>query len=556
MNTSVIHQQILQDYDSLRERLRAAGMVAMICDEHGRRVSRPEGPLDWFDSLFVNSPLIDRYLQAEVRTWGEDRLPESAMVAPGICFVPVPLLNRRRVSGYSVTILPTAEILESEQLLALCQSAQCDYQLTRSLLAQLPPISSSDVPRTAALVRSLHEVQARLSVDEEAIESTGKQLAESYEEISLLYTIIQSMTVVQQPDRFVRIVCEELLATLPYRWIAMRMADDPERLKKLAGELVVAGETGATRRDLRDHTGELLQEVQPDAPLVIDPRRNPAHRQYRCFGQNALIHPISSDGRLLGLLIAGDKQGDDSAASSVDMKLLGASASHTAIFLENAALYDDLNAMFLGTLEALTASIDAKDRYTCGHSQRVAHLTQQLAIAAGLEDDTIKRMHIAGLVHDVGKIGVPEAVLLKPGRLTDDEFAWIRKHPDIGYRILKDIPQFKDILPGVLYHHERWDGGGYPRGIDGEDIPLVARLICLADSFDAMSSTRTYRSAMNRKQVLAEIESCAGTQFDPDLAKLFVKMEFDGYDRLVREHRANEHPAAAGIAATSRGAAA
>src|SRR5690606_37371768 len=127
-------------------------------------------------------------------------------------------------------------------------------------------------------------------------------------------------------------------------------------------------------------------------------------------------------------LIAGDKRGPDSAASSVDMKLLGATASHTAIFLENAALYDDLNAMFLGTLEALTASIDAKDRYTCGHSQRVAHLTQQLACTIGLTPEQVKRMHIAGLVHDVGKIGVPEHVLLKPGKLTDEEFGWIRLH--------------------------------------------------------------------------------------------------------------------------------
>ena len=165
------------------------------------------------------------------------------------------------------------------------------------------------------------------------------------------------------------------------------------------------------------------------------------------------------------------------------MKLLGATAAHMAIFLENAALYDDLNAMFLGTLEALTASIDAKDKYTSGHSRRVAHLTQKLARAIGLPENTISRMRIAGLVHDVGKIGVPEAVLCKPGKLTEEEFDLIRKHPEIGHRILKDIPQLKDILPGVLYHHERWDGRGYPHGLSQQQIPMVARLIALADSF-------------------------------------------------------------------------
>ncbi len=556
MNTTVTHQQVLHDYDALRDRLRRAGLVTVVCDEDGTPNPVATRGGDWLEDLFINSPLIFRLINRVVKTWRDQEQPEPTRAAPGLWFVPVPLTSRRRISGYSVTIVPTTELLDAEQLLALCQAGQCDYQLTRSLLAQLPPVHTTDVMRTAALVRSLHEIQVRLSIDEEAIENTGKQLAESYEEISLLYTIIQSMTVVQQPDRFVNIVCEELLGTLPYRWIAMQMAEDPERLKKLAGELIIAGETEISTPQLRAITTELTTEMRPDAPLVINPVENAEHERFLPFGRNALVHPLSSDGRVIGILIAGDKQGTDSEASSVDMKLLGASASHTAIFLENAALYDDLNAMFLGTLEALTASIDAKDRYTCGHSQRVAHLTQQLAVAAGLEGDTVKRMHIAGLVHDVGKIGVPESVLLKPGRLTDDEFAWIRQHPDIGYRILKDIPQFKDILPGVLYHHERWDGRGYPRGISGEEIPLVARLICLADSFDAMSSTRTYRSALDRKQVLKEIERCAGTQFDPDLAPLFVRLDFSSYDRMVREHRANEHPAARSSASQPRGAAA
>ena len=154
------------------------------------------------------------------------------------------------------------------------------------------------------------------------------------------------------------------------------------------------------------------------------------------------------------------------------------------------------------------------------------------------DERTVDRMHIAGLVHDVGKIGVPESVLLKSGRLTDEEFGLIRKHPEIGHRILKDIPRFQDVLPGVLHHHERWDGRGYPRGLEGEKIPLVARLIGLADSFDAMSSTRTYRAAMSRSRVLEEIGACTGTQFDPRLAPVFVAMDFSRYDEMVQEYRA------------------
>ena len=351
------------------------------------------------------------------------------------------------------------------------------------------------------------------------------------------------MSVVDQPERFVTIACEELLATLPYAWIGAQLADDRETLKKLAGQLIIAGDPGQPESQLRELTRSILAEVKPDAPIVLEPATNPLHAKYAQLGKTVLVHPVSRDGKVIGLLIAGEKQGQDTTASNVDLKLLGATASHMSIFLENAALYDDLNAMFLGTLEALTASIDAKDTYTCGHSQRVAHLTQQLAQAMGLDEHTVSRMHIAGVVHDVGKIGVPESVLSKPGRLTEEEFAWMRQHPEIGYGILKDIPQLRDILPGVLHHHERWDGQGYPEGLCEDRIPKIARMIALADAFDAMSSTRTYRPALSRAEVLQEIMECAGTQFDPELAPVFVRIDFSGYDRLVAEHRAGEQKA-------------
>jgi HD-GYP domain-containing protein (c-di-GMP phosphodiesterase class II) len=142
------------------------------------------------------------------------------------------------------------------------------------------------------------------------------------------------------------------------------------------------------------------------------------------------------------------------------------------------------------------------------------------------------------MVHDVGKIGVPEAVLCKAGKLTDEEFAAIKKHPEIGHRILRDIPQMEDELDGVLHHHERYDGRGYPYGLKGDRIPLSGRIIAIADTFDAMSSTRSYRSAMPRATVLAELQRSAGTQLDPALVPLFVKLDLGTYDRMVSEHAA------------------
>jgi HD-GYP domain-containing protein (c-di-GMP phosphodiesterase class II) len=196
-------------------------------------------------------------------------------------------------------------------------------------------------------------------------------------------------------------------------------------------------------------------------------------------------------------------------------------------------LYADLDAMFLGTLQAMVAAIDAKDPYTRGHSQRVAELSRDLASAIGLPESFVRTAHLAGLVHDIGKIGVPESVLRKAGRLTDDEFALIRQHPQTGYRILKDIPQIRDLLPGVLCHHEAWDGSGYPAGLEAREIPLLARIVAICDSFDAMSSNRTYRDARPREQVFAEIRRCAGVKYDPDIVPVFLGMNFAAYDRLL-----------------------
>ena len=160
-----------------------------------------------------------------------------------------------------------------------------------------------------------------------------------------------------------------------------------------------------------------------------------------------------------------------------------------------------------------------------------------MAAAAGQDPAVVERYRVAGLIHDVGKIGVPEAVLCKPGRLTEDEFRQIQRHPTIGTTILQDVPALADVMAGVLHHHERFDGRGYPAGLAGADIPLVARTLALADTFDAMSSNRSYRAALPRAQVLAEIGKCAGAQFDPELAATFVTLDFAPFDEQLAAAR-------------------
>jgi HD-GYP domain-containing protein (c-di-GMP phosphodiesterase class II) len=242
---------------------------------------------------------------------------------------------------------------------------------------------------------------------------------------------------------------------------------------------------------------------------------------------------VLHDGRLIGIVAAGGKGVTDPDVTSSEIRFLKAAAELIGVYHENVARFGEQRNMFLGTLRALTAAIDAKDPYTRGHSDRVALLAGQIADALGLGQAAVEQFRVAGLVHDVGKIGVPEAILCKCGRLDEAEFAAIKRHPEIGHGILKAIPGLADVLPGVLHHHERWDGRGYPHGLAGEAIPLVARVLALADTFDAMSSDRSYRRRLSREQVLAEIGRCAGTQFDPGLVGRFTGLAFDAFDAML-----------------------
>lgn len=184
--------------------------------------------------------------------------------------------------------------------------------------------------------------------------------------------------------------------------------------------------------------------------------------------------------------------------------------------------------MFLATMEALARTLEAKDRYTRGHSGRVAEYTVRLATALGIEVPQVESLRLASVLHDLGKIGIRDEVLNKPGRLTPEEYDLIKQHPLIAVQILQPLAVVQDIIPWIKHHHERYDGGGYPDGLAGENIPLGARIIALADSFDAMTSHRPYRRALPLEVALEEVRQGAGRQFDPQLAKVWLKLMKEG----------------------------
>jgi len=173
-------------------------------------------------------------------------------------------------------------------------------------------------------------------------------------------------------------------------------------------------------------------------------------------------------------------------------------------------------------LSVLSRAIEARDPHARGHSTRVTALAESIAIQLGWSEERLALLHIGGPLHDIGKLAISDEVLSKPGRLDDHELAQIREHPKLGARLLLRVAAFRNALPYVLYHHERWDGTGYPTGRAGEEIPVEARVLAIADAFDAMTSDRPYRRALSRDEALAEVERCSGTQFDPELVEVFL----------------------------------
>ena len=195
---------------------------------------------------------------------------------------------------------------------------------------------------------------------------------------------------------------------------------------------------------------------------------------------------------------------------------------------------EELERAYLDTIGILRQTVEAKDPYTRGHSDRVSEYSVLIGKKLGLDEKTLHILKIGGLFRDIGKIGIPDSILLKESKLSDEEYSQIKNHPMIGVHMLGDAAIFTDILPIVKHHHERYDGRGYPSQLVGDDIPYVARIAAVADTFDAMTSKRSYRDSLPIDVVRAEIERCSGTQFDPNIAKVFLDIMDNDFD-LIRE---------------------
>lgn len=308
-------------------------------------------------------------------------------------------------------------------------------------------------------------------------------------DIAALETVSLKRTVVGSPSRFFWADTSHL----NNRHISMKLGEG------LAGNVAVSGK------------GEIVNDVSSDPRFAVGD--SPI--------SSIICVPLKIKDKIIGVINVHSESPYSYTAES--LKLLTTLSSQVAIAIENARLHEDLRETFLATIETLAETIEKRDPYTAGHTKMVSEYSLAMGEEIGLSEARLDRLRLSSILHDIGKIGIRDDILLKKGKLSDEEVAEMKKHAQYGHEILSPISQLKDILDGGKYHHERYDGQGYPDGLKGEEIPIEARIIAIADSYDAMTSDRPYRQGLSREVAREELIRCSGTQFDPEIVETFLK---------------------------------
>jgi HD-GYP domain-containing protein (c-di-GMP phosphodiesterase class II) len=519
--------------ENLAARVRGGGLFLILLGKDGSPVYHDPQAALFFQRYVLpllqygdptDPGLLDRIQKLEIKS------PVTVWNSfPGVILAAFPCVDRRQLIGTLVLAGRSVNFDLAEEVLRVCSRLGLDAAWLRQQAEELPAYNDDAIGQHARLVAGMLGDQLRLAGMDSELNSLSGQLANTYEELSLIYQISGGMRINRPASDFFKQACLEVLEVTGVQGLGVALSGEnvPGQEPVLYGKLSLP--PGTVHR-LAAELIPLLRESK--GPLLVNNLTNDKSFSWLAKHVHQLMAvPLQRQEVVLGCLFALNKSGGE--FDSQDSKLLNSIANESAIYLENAMLFEDVHGLMMGLLHSLTSAVDAKDAYTCGHSERVALLGRHLVIEAGLGEAFAERAYMCGLLHDVGKIGVSESVLQKTGRLTPEEFEQMKKHPAIGARILQDIKQISDLIPGVLHHHERYDGQGYPANLVGENIPLIGRIICLADCFDAMTSNRTYRKALPLEVALTEIRRCSGTQFDPLLTEAFLRIGAEKFRQLL-----------------------
>jgi putative nucleotidyltransferase with HDIG domain len=352
---------------------------------------------------------------------------------------------------------------------------------------------------------------------EKDLQLTVKELSNTYEELSLLYKLTETMSGMGV-DEIAEQIVGEAINILDVETSTLLFLDEQN------GRLFTKSFRGRWDKDTVISEGdEIIWNAVASAKTVVFGNLHDAgFKDYRHAERSILVCPLRGKRGTIGALVLADKK-DQSEFYSNDIKLVMAIANYASLIIENALLYKELEDFLLSAIQALVKALEASSHWTAGHTERVTEYAIGIGRVMGLSGQSLERLRICSLLHDIGKIAVPGQILDKPDILTKEEEGRIKRHPLVGAEILEGFSQLKDVVQGIKCHHEWWDGANSLFGLKGEDIPLCSRILAVADSFDAMSSDRPYKSKRNQGESIEEIKKLSGRQFDPGVVEAFMK---------------------------------
>jgi putative nucleotidyltransferase with HDIG domain len=365
------------------------------------------------------------------------------------------------------------------------------------------------------------ELLLRLAVTERKLSLALQKLDAQDRELSAIQRLAETIGSERQISRLCKKTAEEISRTLGAVSVTILLRDEA------TGDLVTAassdeGTIGSQHPRVKSGDGLLWQVMKTGKPLHL-PGTAAAKQFAGGPPLSGIAVPVRAKEKMLGVIYAcGPMKGQE--FSTRDQAVLLGIASQAAVALDNATLFYDLENLFVGIAWSFASALDAKSPWTAGHSKRVTQFSVAIAEELGQDAEFLDSIQTCGLLHDIGKIGISEKLLNKKGVITRQERMAIAQHAEQGAKILEHIDAFQPILPGIRHHHERWDGSGSPHRLMEEDIPLMARMLAVADAYDAMTSDRPYRPKLTRADAIEEIDRCSGSQFDPQIVEAFIEV--------------------------------
>lgn len=356
----------------------------------------------------------------------------------------------------------------------------------------------------------------------ETLEQINEGLRQSFEELSQLYRLSETIASALTFSRVLTLLMDVMREVVDYESGMLYLYDERTGVLRMNLEKNVSPEL-RRRFVAQEREGTLLWALKQGRTLVVADNGQGAWTQGLSeneTGRSFLLVPILARNKPVGLLNLAVATGAGSF-SQRDLSLLAILANQAGISLENARLYEAVRQDYVDVIQALAGAVDARDHYTREHSNRVSLYGVAIARHLRMDESFIETVQFGGLLHDIGKIGIPDLILNKPARLTDDEFSVMKSHSQLGAGLLRRVESLSHLVPLVLYHHERYDGRGYPEGLAGKKIPLGARILNVADSFETITSDRIYHKARSFEEGLEEIKRCSGGQFDPEIVDAF-----------------------------------